>query len=129
MSDPSIDEAAKAIAEVAKASGKALDVARDTGGFLNRAFGELIVQTVGTASDWVTEQRLRRVDNLTARNSQVEVSMLNLTKMGFFYSVSYEQRLARSKWRLVFDRNTSGVQICVLSGKAGVSRQKSRSTS
>lgn len=40
-------EAAKAVQEVAKVSGKAIDTVRSTGGFLDRIFGQAIEETVG----------------------------------------------------------------------------------
>ena len=53
-----VTEAAKALQEVARTGGKAIDASRSVGGFLDRVFGRAIEQTVGLYwTDRVTAKR------------------------------------------------------------------------
>lgn len=62
MSDESeaAAESAKAIQEVAKTGGKAIDAGRDVGGFLDRIFGRAIEDTVGLL--WTDRIAAKRVE-------------------------------------------------------------------
>jgi hypothetical protein len=55
-----ITESAKAVQETAKLGGKALDIGRDAGGWLNRIFGPGIEDAV--ALHWSDRVRARRVE-------------------------------------------------------------------
>jgi hypothetical protein len=55
-----LKEAAKAVQEVAKTSGKAIDAGRSVGGFLNRVFGAAIEDTVGLL--WTDKVAAKRVE-------------------------------------------------------------------
>ncbi len=46
-----IVEGAKAVQETARATGKAIDGLRETGGFFNRVFGNLVEDGVGIVAD------------------------------------------------------------------------------
>lgn len=59
MSDE-ITEGAKAIQESAKAAGKAVDGLRETGGFFNRIFGDLVEDGVGIIADKVKFYRIEK---------------------------------------------------------------------
>jgi len=49
---------AKAVEETAKAAGQALEIAHDTGMYLNRVFGDLPPNAVGLlGADWLRERR------------------------------------------------------------------------
>lgn len=52
-----LDEEAKAVQEVAKATGKAIDLTRSTGGFLGDVFGESLRQFGGVISDRIRYAR------------------------------------------------------------------------
>lgn len=54
-----LDEEAKAIEEVARTTGKAIDVAKSTGSFLEQIFGETFRQIGGVASDWARYFRFK----------------------------------------------------------------------
>jgi len=54
------DEEAKAVQEVAKATGKGIDAAEKAGGFLNRVLGQPIEDTVGVL--WGDKIRARRIE-------------------------------------------------------------------
>lgn len=57
--DEAITETAKAVQEVAKVGGKAIDAGRDAGGWLNQIFGKGIEDTVGLLwSDRVAARRI-----------------------------------------------------------------------
>lgn len=61
MEDPdSAGKIADAAKEVAKTTGKAIDVLRDTGGFFNRVFGGLIEDGVGLVADRLKYYRKER---------------------------------------------------------------------
>jgi len=53
------NEGAEAAGEIAKTTGKAVDAARDLGGWLNRIFGEAVEHTVGII--WTDKVRERRI--------------------------------------------------------------------
>ena len=50
---PMLDEEAKAVQEVAKATGKTIDVVRSTGGFLDDVFGDSLRHFGGALADWL----------------------------------------------------------------------------
>ncbi|MCU1317725.1 MAG: hypothetical protein JWN63_3047 [Candidatus Acidoferrum typicum] len=54
-----LDEEARAVQEVAKVTGKAIDLVRSAGGLLDDVFGETLRQLGGTAADWSRYFRLR----------------------------------------------------------------------
>jgi hypothetical protein len=57
MMDPAT---AKAVEESAKASGQAIELARDAGRYFDRVFGDLPVNVVGVfGADWLREVRIR----------------------------------------------------------------------
>ena len=57
---------------VAKTTGQALDIVHDTGGYLNRVFGDLVVNAVGwIIGDWVSEKRRRNFDALCHRTIEI----------------------------------------------------------
>lgn len=58
------DEEAKAIQEVAKATGKSVDLVRSTGRFLNDVFGEPIREFGGVLGDWAQYYRYRNRINI-----------------------------------------------------------------
>jgi hypothetical protein len=62
MSDPieAASETAKAVQEVAKAGGKAIDAGRDAGGWLDRIFGGTIEHAVGL--HWSDRVKARRIE-------------------------------------------------------------------
>ena len=70
-------ETAKAIQEVAKASGKAIDSARDVGGFLDRIFGRAIEDTIGVY--WTDKIAVKRVE-ASIYNWEQLVSLLEKAK-------------------------------------------------
>jgi hypothetical protein len=57
------DEKAKAILEVAKTTGKAVDAIQEAGAFFNSIFGETLRQNGGITADWV--RHFRYVNSLT----------------------------------------------------------------
>jgi Abortive infection alpha len=71
--DPATTQAlAKAAGESAKTTGKALEIVHDTGGYLNRVFGDLVVNGVGwLIGDWVGEKRKRNFDALCRRTLEI----------------------------------------------------------
>ena len=60
MSDELI-EGAKATQEVAKTTGKAIELGQELVGFFKQVFGELITDTVGIAADWIKSYRQERL--------------------------------------------------------------------
>jgi hypothetical protein len=54
-----LDEEARAVQEVAKVTGKAIDLVRSAGGLLDDVFGETLRQLGGTAADWSRYFRFR----------------------------------------------------------------------
>ena len=82
INDPteSVTESAKALQEVAKAGGKAVDASRSVGGWLDRIFGQGIEDAV--ALHWSDRVRARRIERaiydwakLTELMSKVEVRL------------------------------------------------------
>lgn len=71
-----IKECAVATQEVAKATSKALDTIHNTGGFLDRVFGDLVVDGVGLMADRLKFYRLERYVKL------VEKTQENLRNLG-----------------------------------------------
>lgn len=71
--DPVTTQAtAKAVEETAKASGKALDIVHDTGGYLSQVFGDLPANAVGIlGADWLRERRFRNLDGLRRRTAEI----------------------------------------------------------
>jgi Abortive infection alpha len=67
-----MDEQAKAIQEVAKVAGKAIDAASGVGNFLDRVFGDLLTDSVGLVGDKV---KARRVQNLIKLQHRVEANL------------------------------------------------------
>lgn len=63
------EEAAKAVQEVAKAAGKAIDASGQLGGFLNKIVGGALVELGGTIQDWA---RYYRYTNLLKIRDRVE---------------------------------------------------------
>jgi hypothetical protein len=71
MVDPATASAG-AVEAVAKTTGQALDIVHDTGGYLNRVFGDLVVNAVGwSIGDWVGEKRRRNFDALSRRTIEI----------------------------------------------------------
>jgi hypothetical protein len=71
MVDPATASAG-AVEAVAKTTGQALDIVHDTGGYLNRVFGDLVVNAVGwIIGDWVGEKRRRNFDALCRRTIDI----------------------------------------------------------
>jgi hypothetical protein len=64
------DENAKAVQEVAKATGKAIDAAEKAGGFFSRVFGQPIEDTVGRF--WGDPIRAARIENGIALSLRVQ---------------------------------------------------------
>ena len=62
-----LDEEAKAIEEVARATGKALDLAKATGGFLDDLFGQTLRQFGGVAADWARYFRYKNFLIITGK--------------------------------------------------------------
>jgi hypothetical protein len=62
MTDPTeaLSESAKAVQEMAKVAGKAIDAGRQTGGWLDRIFGNAIEDAVGL--HWSDRVRARRIE-------------------------------------------------------------------
>lgn len=58
------DEDAKAIQEVAKATGKTVELVRATGKFINQVFGDPIREVGGVAWDWARYYRFRNRVNI-----------------------------------------------------------------
>lgn len=56
-----LDEEAKALQEISRATGKAIDGARDFGGFLNDIFGESLRHFGGMVADWMRYVRYRNL--------------------------------------------------------------------
>ena len=67
MSDP--DEIPKAVGEVAKASGKAIDLTTKVGSFISKIFGPASEQLGGVVEDWA---KYFRAKNLLAISDRVE---------------------------------------------------------
>ena len=64
-------EEAKAVGEVAKTAGKALDIVQGTGGWLKSVLGTLPKDLVGVAgADWVHEKRRRNLADLQAQTAE-----------------------------------------------------------
>jgi len=55
-----VDESAKAVREVAGVAGKAIDAARDAGGFIDRIFGKGLEDMVGR--HWSDKMTARRIE-------------------------------------------------------------------
>jgi hypothetical protein len=63
---------AKATEETAKATGLALEIVHDTGGYLNHVFGDLPANAVGVlGADWLRERRTRNLDALRRRTMEI----------------------------------------------------------
>jgi hypothetical protein len=77
MSDDPISESAKAAQEVAKTTGKVIDVGRGLGGWLDRMFGEAIEQEVGRI--WTVPATERRIAAAIYSWERLEV-LLNKAK-------------------------------------------------
>jgi Abortive infection alpha len=60
MNDESIEEGAKAVEEIAKAAGKAIDAGRDAGGWLDKIFGRGIEHAV--ARRWSDRELTKRIE-------------------------------------------------------------------
>jgi len=63
------DESAKAAQEIAKATGKAIELAQKVGGFLNKVVGDAAAELGGAIHDWA---RLFRYKNLLRLQDKVE---------------------------------------------------------
>lgn len=72
-----VTESAKATQEVAKTAGKAIDAARDAGGFLDRVFGRALEDTVGLY--WTDKVAAKRIE-ASIYNWERLVSLLEKTK-------------------------------------------------
>ena len=63
---------ARAVEETAKATGKAIDAARDAGGYLSQVFGDLPTNAVGFfGADWLHERRVRNLDAMKRRTAEI----------------------------------------------------------
>lgn len=71
--DPVTTQAtAKAVEKTAKASGKALDIVHDTGGYLRQLFGDVLTDLVGVVGGaWLHEVHIRRRAKLRWRTEQI----------------------------------------------------------
>lgn len=69
-----IIESAKAVQETAKATNNAIDLARDTGGFFNRVFGDLVEDGVGIIADKVKYYRKARAIELADKVENILIS-------------------------------------------------------
>lgn len=65
-----ITETAKAVQETAKATGKAIDCLRETGGFFSRVFGDLVEDGVGIVADKLKYYRLERATLLAEKTQE-----------------------------------------------------------
>jgi hypothetical protein len=83
-----IVEGAKAVQESAKAAGKAIDGLRETGGFFNRVFGDLIEDGIGVVADRVKFYRLERAVLLAEKTEE------RLKDRGIEVTVSVPPKLA-----------------------------------
>lgn len=71
MDDP-VTASARAVEESAKAGGKALEIVRDTGGYLGRVFAEVPTDLVGVLGGaWLHEQHLRLRDRFRRHTEQI----------------------------------------------------------
>ena len=62
---------ARAIEETAKATGKALDIVHDAGGYLARVFADLPADVIGLAGDWLHEGRTQLRDRWCRRTAHI----------------------------------------------------------
>jgi hypothetical protein len=63
---------AKAAEEIAKATGKAVDLTRDVGSFLGRVVGTLPEDIVGLAGgDWLRHARMRNLASMSAKTDEI----------------------------------------------------------
>jgi hypothetical protein len=64
-------EEAKAVSEVAKTTGKALEIVQGTGGWLGSVLGRLPEDLIGLAgADWVHEKRRRTIAQMQAQTAE-----------------------------------------------------------
>lgn len=73
MSDNLLSQTdAKAAEEIAKATGKAVDLTRDVGSFLGRVFGTVPEDIVGVAGgDWLHHVRIRNFAKMSAKTEDI----------------------------------------------------------
>jgi hypothetical protein len=69
-------EEAKAVGELAKTAGKALDIVRATGGWLGSIFGTLPEDLIGLGgADWLHEKRRRTIAQLQINTAKIIVNL------------------------------------------------------
>ena len=66
-----MEEEAKAVKEVAKTTGKAIDIGNSFGNFINKVFGDGIVDMGGAFSDWARLYRFERLLELQDRLDKI----------------------------------------------------------
>jgi hypothetical protein len=76
-----LDEETKAAQEVAKAAGKAIDLVRSAGGFLDDVFGESLRQFGGVIADWVRYFRYRNLLTVMDKVQEIHESRATEGKM------------------------------------------------
>lgn len=81
-------ESSKAIQEASKATGKAIDALRESGGFFRQVFGGLVADGVGIIADKVKFYRIEKA-NLLAKKTEER-----LKKMGVKETISVPPKLA-----------------------------------
>jgi hypothetical protein len=75
-------EEAKAVGEVAKTTGRALDIIQGTGGWLRSVLGTLPEDLVGVAgADWLHEKRRRNIAQLQAKTAEFIASLQSTERL------------------------------------------------
>lgn len=70
MDSESLGKASDAVAETAKAAGKAIDTLNDTGSFFNKAFGDIVVDGIGLVRDRLKFYRFERASVLAHETTE-----------------------------------------------------------